>query len=154
MTEVLKALPPLSVQDVLAMRRHNENEAARKSFRVFVEQAWDVLEPGTKFVPGLHVDAICEHLQAVIEDRIRDLIINVPPGHAKSLLTCVFWPAWAWIDRPGLRFLFGSYRAELATRDSVKCRTLIQSPFYQERWGDRFKLKTDQNQKQRFENDK
>jgi hypothetical protein len=41
----------------------------------------------------MHMRAICEHLQAVIEGRIRDLIINVPPGHAKSLLTSVFWPA-------------------------------------------------------------
>jgi hypothetical protein len=26
-----------------------------------------------------HVDAVCEHLQAMIEDRIKDLIINNPP---------------------------------------------------------------------------
>lgn len=56
-----------------------------------------MLEPGTSFVPGIHVDAICAHLQAVIDGKIRDLIINVPPGHAKSLLTCVFWPAWAYL---------------------------------------------------------
>jgi hypothetical protein len=46
---------------------------------------------GTEFVEGLHIDAICSHLQAVTEGRIRNLIINVPPGHAKSLLTGVFW---------------------------------------------------------------
>jgi hypothetical protein len=41
---------------------------------------------------------VCEHLQAVTEGRLRHLIINIPPGHAKSLLTAVFWPAWVWID--------------------------------------------------------
>jgi hypothetical protein len=32
-----------------------------------------VLEPGTKFIPGVHVDAVCLHLQAMIEGRIKDL---------------------------------------------------------------------------------
>jgi predicted phage terminase large subunit-like protein len=86
--------------------------------------------------------------------RIAHLIINVPPGHAKSLLTAVFWPAWVWIDHPETRWLFSSYREPLATRDSLKCRTLIQSEWYQQPWGDRFQLRGDQNQKHRFENDR
>jgi len=98
------------------------------------------------------VHAICEHLQAVTEGRIRNLLINVPPGHAKSLLAAVFWPAWVWIDHPQARWLFSSYREPLATRDSVKCRRLIESQWYQERWGDRYQLAGDQNQKNRFEN--
>jgi hypothetical protein len=71
-----------------------KTEKARRSFKAFVMQAWPVLEPSTELVDGLHIDAICSHLQAVTEGRISHLIINVPPGHAKSLLTCVFWPAW------------------------------------------------------------
>src|ERR1022692_2915995 len=75
-------------------------EKARRSLRAFMGQAWPVLEPGTEFVEGIHIDAICAHLQAVTEGRIQNLIINVPPGHAKSLLTGVFWPAWVWIEHP------------------------------------------------------
>jgi predicted phage terminase large subunit-like protein len=48
--------------------------------------------------------------------------------------------------------LFSSYSATLSTRDSVKCRRLIESTWYQERWDDRFVLTDDQNQKVRFEN--
>ena len=129
-------------------------EKARRSLKEFVRQAWPILEPNTEFVDGIHVDAICSHLQAITEGRIRNLIINVPPGHAKSLLTAVFWPAWAWIDHPEFRWLFSSYREPLATRDSVRCRRLIESEWYQQRWGDRYQLCTDQNQKQRFENDR
>src|ERR1039457_4938317 len=84
--------------------------------------------------------------------RVPHLFINIPPGHAKSLLTAVFWPAWVWIDHPEARWLFSSYREPLATRDSVKCRRLIESDWYQERWGDRYQLSGDQNQKNRFEN--
>ena len=38
-------------------------------------------------------------------------------------------------------------------RDSVKMRRLVQSDWYQERWGDRVKLTGDQNAKQKFENE-
>jgi predicted phage terminase large subunit-like protein len=130
-----------------------QTEIASGNFKEFVVQAWPVLEPGTLFVDGIHVDAICEHLQAMIEGRIKDLIINIPPGFAKSMLCAVFFPAWVWIKRPEYRFLFSSYKADYATRDSVKCRTLIQSNWYQDRWADRFQLKTDQNEKSKFEND-
>ena len=82
---------------------HLRAEKARRHLYEFVVQAWHVLEPGARFVDGIHVHAICGHLQAVTEGRIRNLIINVPPGHAKSLLTAVFWPAWVWIDRPPSR---------------------------------------------------
>ena len=129
-------------------------EKARRDFYEFVIQAWHVLEPSTPFVDGMHVRAICAHLQAVKECRIRDLIINVPPGHAKSLLVCVFWPAWVWIDHPQTRWLFASYAANLSVRDSVKCRRLITSEWYQRRWGRRYQLAGDQNQKHRFENDR
>ena len=119
-----------------------QKQAAEDSLRTFVEQAWPVLEPGTKFIPGVHVDAVCLHLHAMIEDRIKDLIVNIPPGFAKSMICAVFMPACVWIRKPDYRFLFSSYKAEYAIRDSVKCRTLIQSNWYQERWGNRFQLKS------------
>lgn len=133
---------------------HLKAEKARRSFPEFVEQAWHVPEPTTPFVPGIHVDAICTHLQAVTEGRIRDLIINVPPGHAKSLITAVFWPAWSWIDHPEIRWIFATYRADLTVRDAVKCRRLIESDWYRSRWGDKFHLREDQNEKNHYENDK
>jgi predicted phage terminase large subunit-like protein len=129
-----------------------KTEKARRKLREFVEQAWPVLEPNTSFVPGIHVDAICQHLQAISEGRISNLIINVPPGHAKSLLVAVFWPAWVWITHSEVRWIFASYRADLAIRDSLKCRILMESDWYQRRWGDRFSLRDDQNQKARYEN--
>ena len=85
---------------------------------------------------------------------IRQLIINIPPRCAKSLLICVFWPCWAWINRPSMRWMFASYALNLSIRDSVKCRNVIQSPWYQARWADRYQICTDQNAKTRFETDK
>jgi predicted phage terminase large subunit-like protein len=50
--------------------------------------------------------------------------------------------------------MFASYAASLSIRDSVKCRRLIQSPWYQRNWSDRFQLTGDQNAKERYENDR
>ena len=62
---------PVSLEDIDQAVFLQEKAAAEASLRAFVEQAWDVLEPGTRFIPGLHVDAVCEHLQAMMEGRIK-----------------------------------------------------------------------------------
>src|SRR4051794_4834319 len=79
-------LRPSLVQDI-------DREFARRSLREFIRQAWIVVEPATEFVPGWHLDAICEHLEAASTGRIRNLLINIPPRHMKSLAVSVFWRA-------------------------------------------------------------
>ena len=127
-------------------------ERAVRTLREFVRQAWLIVEPSTPFVPGFHIDAIIDHLEGVTRGQIRNLLINVPPRHMKSLLVSVFWPAWEWIAHPERRWLYSSYAASLSIRDSVKFRRLIESPWYQSRWGDRYVLTSDQNTKVRVDN--
>jgi predicted phage terminase large subunit-like protein len=120
----------------------------------FVSEAWKVVEPGTRYVSSWHIKAICEHLEACTRGEIRRLIINIPPRSMKSRLVSVFWPAWVWISRPHTRWLFASYAHHLSLRDSLHCRDVIQSAWYQKNWGRLFQLREDQNQKTRFDNDK
>jgi len=129
-----------------------ERHSAERSLLEFCRQAWHVLEPGVRFIDGWHLAAVCEHLQAVSEGRITRLCINMPPRHMKSLAVSVFWPAWTWTVQPRRRFIYASYARQLSVRDSLKCRRLIASPWYQQRWGARFALCSDQNAKHRFEN--
>jgi predicted phage terminase large subunit-like protein len=131
-----------------------DRELATRSLRAFVEQAWRIVEPATPFVPGWHIYAIIDHLEAVSRGEIRNLLINVPPRHMKSLLVSVFWPTWEWIRSPERRWLFSSYASSLSMRDSLKCRRLIESPWYQAFWGDRYSLTIDQNTKSRFDNNR
>ena len=128
-------------------------ERARRSLRRYVRDAWHVVEPAARFVPGWHLDAICDHLEAVSAGEIRHLLITMPPRHAKSLSVSVFWPTWEWVTHPERRWLYASYALSLSVRDSVKCRRLIESPWYQAAWGPRFQLTSDVNLKTRFEND-
>lgn len=127
---------------------------AERSLAEFTKQAWHIVEPGTEYSHNWHIDAICEHLEAVSRGAIHDLIINIPPRCMKSLLTCVMWPTWTWIAYPQSRWMFLSYAQDLSIRDSLKCRRIITDPWYQIRWGHAFQLTGDQNAKTRFENDK
>lgn len=137
-----------------AVRREREVRLAEASLSEFAKQAWHVLEPATELKWGWALDAICLHLQAVSDGQLTRLLMNVPPGSMKSLLTNVFWPAWEWgpLAMPHMRFLSTAHKQDLAVRDNIKCRRLIQSEWYQERWP--ITLMGDQNAKTKFENDK
>jgi predicted phage terminase large subunit-like protein len=127
-----------------------ERELCRRSLREFVRLAWHVVEPGTKFVPGFHIDTICDHLEAVYRGEIRRLIINIPPRFSKSTIVSLLWPVWCWLQQPSLKFLFASYAEDLALRDATRARRLIYSGWFQERWGDEFLFVEDMNTKGRY----
>lgn len=134
----------------------------------FIGGFWGCVEPNG-FQSNWHIEAICDHLEAVVDWRIkRGLLINIPPRHMKSLAANVFFPAWVWAQipnrnndtrypfqicrdswrGPGVKFMHLSYANNLATRDGMKCRKIITSPL----WGHRVRLQPDQNQKTRFDN--
>jgi len=120
----------------------------------FIREAWHVVEPRTEMVPGKHIDIIAEHLQAVTDGDIQSLIINVPPGSMKSLITAVFWPAWQWGERdPSTKWLFGSYSDGVSKRDSQRMRRLIRSGWYQTRYGDKFEILRGYDTQKRYDND-
>ena len=61
-------------------------ERLKKSFREFVPAAWNIVEPAKPFIPNCpHIDAICEHFQAVADGQIQNLVVVVPPGSAKPV---------------------------------------------------------------------
>ena len=129
-----------------------ERELQSRYMHEFIKGAWNTLEPGRTYYDNWHIEAICEHLEAVSRGELQRLIINIPPRHMKSLTCSVAFPCWTWIHQPNKQFLFASYAQSLSTRDSVKCRRLLGSKWYQDNWGNKFQLTGDQNQKQRFEN--
>jgi predicted phage terminase large subunit-like protein len=164
-------LNPLDLaMELLDPPRDEDHElalACQGKLSTLVRQAWPIVEPATPFVSGWHIDTICEHLEAVSAGQLPRLIINQPPRTMKSLTVNVFWPAWEWASSPWIRWLFATYAADLALRDSTKCRDLIQSlggredgTLFQRRGyrgfldlvGQDWQLTGDQNAKQRYNN--
>lgn len=130
-----------------------------ESLYFFLSNAWKYIDASV-WRDGWPIEAVAEHLQAVVDGDIKRLIVNIPPRMGKSTITSVAFPAWTWAQPvrsptsgPGVQFLMASYANQLVLRDSVKCRRLIESPWYQKLWGERFALNSDQNTKSRFSND-
>lgn len=137
-----------------AVKEARKMRQAEESLADFAIQAWHILEPSTELKWGWAMEAICDHLEAVTRGEVKRLLMNVPPGSMKSLLTGVLWPAWEWGPK-GLaskRFLSTAHKQDLAVRDNMKCRRLIQSEWYQSRWP--ITITGDQNSKLKFENNK
>lgn len=148
MQDALELKPRKELETYLKALREQEVRNLRKAFAAeggllkFVRYFWDVLEPKADLVDGEPLEAICEHLEAVTRGKIQYLMINVPPGFMKSLMTNVFWPAWEWaIGYSNYRYVTFSYAKSLTIRDNGKFRDLMISHKYQEIYGRDFRLK-------------
>lgn len=146
--------------DIQRQLRELDRADCEDSLYIFLRNAWRYID-ANPWADGWPIEAVAEHLQAVADGQIKRLIVNIPPRMGKSSLTSVAFPAWVWAQKkkgptigPQVQFLCASYANQLVLRDSVKCRRLIESAWYQSMWGDRFNLTSDQNTKSRFSNNK
>lgn len=151
MTAVAPIVRPATADETLRAVRA---ERARRSLAACVRYGWHVLEPTTPLIWNWHLQAMCDHVQALYEGRIacNALSINVPPGSSKSRIFSVFAPAWWWIDHADFRSIFSSANPRVVIRDSVYTRDLITSRWYQESFRPTWRLTGDQNAKVLFRN--
>lgn len=87
-----------------------------------------------KFRVNWHHQLIAERVQDVIDGRIRNLVINVPPGSSKTELVAINLMARGLALNPRARFLHISYSDDLALLNSQTARELVQSDEFQELW--------------------
>ncbi len=147
----LRPMPPKPSTETLQALRAS---IARDSLYQFVRQGWHVLEGGTALQDNWHIKAICDHLQSQLVDANapQNVLINVPPGTAKSALTAVYAPAWLWLSKPEWRIIAASGTPSVVTRDSMRCRALIKSEWYQNTFKPTWSISKDQDEKQLFGN--
>lgn len=141
---VQEEIPKALLVAELTRRRFAESAAELSAdLRQFGREAWQVIKPVELYKSNWHIDAICEHLEAVSRGDITRLQIWVPRGTMKSLNVSVFWPAWEWTTQPWLRYWTAVYELGLAGRLAGMSRNIILSEWYQERWGQVFRLVKD-----------
>lgn len=104
-------------------------DVRRRGLRAFIEWFWPIID-AAPYCHNWHIDAICEHLEAVTRRDIKRLVINVPPGFSKSSILSVLWPAWQWATNPKHRWMFASFDQTLVNRDSKRMIAVVQSPLY------------------------
>lgn len=134
------------------------------SLAEFVQDSWTVLEGSTKLNWNWHIEAVCLHAEAILQDwlkvkngeitqqRMQNLLINIPPGSMKSRVISVCLPAWFWLHDPTWRSIFIAANPRVAQRDSMYCKDIIESDWYQQKFKPTWRLKKDQNTKNDYGN--
>lgn len=102
----------------------------RQNLSAFTQKSFNILEPATDYKHNWHVDCIAEHLQAVWDNEVQYLIINMPPRELKTHTTSISFPAWAMGKNPSIRFMLTSFKSSLAESMTRKARLLMKSDFY------------------------
>lgn len=106
----------------------------------FIKAAWHVIEPGTEYIHGWHIDAMADHLEAVTRGECKRLLINIPPRYMKSITVSVMWPIWEWTRSPHTRFMFATYSGSLSAEHSRSRLAILQSDWFRDRWGNKVQL--------------
>lgn len=128
-----------ALDSLKALRQEREVERDReelpKSLLEFCKKAWYCIHPDDEYWHNWHIEAICEHLEAVSREEIKRLQIWIPPQSMKTLIVSIFWPAWEWTTKPSLKYWTASYATSLSWQNAAKSRELLNHRWYRERWG-------------------
>lgn len=114
-----------------------DREIARRSFYRFACEAWAHIGDPYPLIENWHLRAVADECQEMTRGTILRSVVNVPPGSAKTTMTGVLWPAWVWgpMRDPEARWMFASYDASLLLLSARRLETLLDSRWYEERWG-------------------
>ena len=149
-TEAIRIIKLRIDADRLRQAQAVARPTVRASLRDFAAEVWPIVASGRTLIPTWHVDALCEHLTALSDGRIRRLLVCLPPRMAKSVLCSIVWPAWTWTFAPERRILSASYSAKLAEGFAASHRALLKSPWWSERYDVR--IASDMDTRSRFRN--
>lgn len=109
-----------------------EAELCRRDFGEFMWRAWPVIRPHEPLNWAPYMTDVANVLCARARGLCGDVILNMPPGLAKSLVSAVFWPAWVWTWAPWWRWLITTSIEDNVMRDSREMRVLVESKWYRQ----------------------
>lgn len=108
----------------------------------FIRLVWPQAYAAFPLQWNWHIPLIADHYMACYRGEIEELVVNIPPAGSKSSLTCVLFPLWVWAKSPERSFITAAYGDEVINRDARLFRETIQSKWWQERWGQDFRIPT------------
>jgi predicted phage terminase large subunit-like protein len=137
-----------------------QRERCQESLIYFVEQSWSHVDP-SPFMSNFALDAVCDHLEAVVLGHIPNLLINIPPRCSKTTIVSIMFPAWVWLrynfisplSGPQVKFLCASYSDKLTLLSSTAFRRLVEGEWYQS-LNPGLTFMRDQNTKSHMDNSK
>ena len=135
-----------------------ESELGRRNFYEFFRMATKVLYPSVIWDYNWHFQYIADLLQGEVERIVagepkdKDYIVNLPFRSGKSILISILFPVWCWLKNPALNIITVSATDKLATKFSHQSKILIDSEWFQLRWGNLFQIRIDSHSKGNYMN--
>lgn len=99
-----------------------------------------------KFIPYIAPSYSCQwfhkvianHCQMLLDGKIKNLMVFIPPQHGKSTIVSQNFPAWSLGRNPDLKIVGTSYSAKLAEQFSRSIQRIIDLPEYQDIFPDTY----------------
>jgi predicted phage terminase large subunit-like protein len=110
----------------------------RQNFLSFARLAIRELE-GTKLGRDPYLGYLARELELFAERQTNRLIINLPPGHGKSLLASVCLTAWLLAHDPCLKVIIVTHTEHLSKTIARNIRSILRSSWFKEVFGPRIK---------------
>lgn len=135
-----------------------ESELCKRSLYEFFKASSVILYPNVAWNYNWHFKYICDLLQMEVERIIakevkdKDYVVNLPFRSGKSILISIIFPVWCWIKDPSMSIITVSATDNLATKFSHQSKILIDSEWFQERFGSIFQLRLDTHAKGNYMN--
>jgi hypothetical protein len=107
----------------------------RLDFGVFLEKAFQILNPSRPFASNWHIDAQNYQARRVIDGTCTRLIVNLPPRMLKSLIFSVALAAYLLGLDPTRRIICASYSDTMAVKLANDFRILLKASWYARAFG-------------------
>jgi predicted phage terminase large subunit-like protein len=107
------------------LRLLTEIRRRRQCRRSLLDWCTEALAPLNQ-APAAHHRHLIRELEAVMRGQSTRLMINMPPGSAKSTYGSVLFPAWCLAQRPGLDLIGASNTAQMAEAFSRRVMSLAR----------------------------
>jgi len=110
----------------------------RKNFLSFAHKAIRELE-GRKLGDDPYLRYLARELELFAENETNRLIVNLPPGHGKSLVASVSLTAWMLAHDPSLKVMIVTHAEHLSKTIARNIRSILLSGWFKEVFGPRIK---------------
>lgn len=125
-----------SIDDAPVLMDEHRAALCRQSYELFAAAAFAALYPGVTFQPAPYLSLLAARLQELVEGRIQNLIVTLPPRGLKSFLVSIALPAWLLGLTPGRQVMAVSYAQSLADAHGRERLKLMRTDFYRSVFGD------------------
>ncbi|MGP0092363.1 MAG: hypothetical protein ACLPKB_20745 [Xanthobacteraceae bacterium] len=114
------------------MRRSEFQSLLRTNFQSFVRKAHAELNSGEKLGDEPYIDHICDGLVECGPRSGGRLVINLPPGHAKTFIITICFAAWTLAHHPSAKIIIVTCGEHLAKDIAYKVREILRQPWFKE----------------------